>query len=216
MNWVVLKNPGAEAFARMLGRPDYPVILSMAGSVPHEFGEMAGMFGDVAGFELSMSCPNADGIGECVGNDPALTAQAVECAKRVTDLPAFAKVGYQMEHAVGAAVGAGADVITATNTVPGVRAGADPPAVRRGGLSGTLLLPMGLGVVRHIVREYGVPVTGCGGVATWDAACYMAMGASAVQVGTAAMRDPSVLGRIASNLAAGVLKRGGVSGPAIR
>ena len=204
MNWAGLRNPGAEAFARMLGRPDYPVIVSLAGSMPHEFGEMVGMFDGVAGFELNVSCPNVAGMGDHVGGDPALTAQAVRAAKRATDLPVFVKVGYQMYRAVGAAVDAGADGITAINTIPGVHVGADPPTIHRGGLSGPPLLPIGLGVVRDIVRGCGVPVMGCGGVATWrDAAGYMAMGASAVQVGTAAMRDPSVLGRIAAGLAAG-------------
>lgn len=82
--------------------------------------------------------------------------------------------------------------------------GADPPAVRRGGLSGPPLLPICLGVVHHIIRECKVPVMRCEGVTTRrDAAGYMSVGASAVRAGTAVVRDPPVLGRTAAGLAAG-------------
>ena len=202
-NWVGLRNPGAEAFARMLGRPDYPVIVSLAGSIPYEFGEMVGMFGGVAGFEINVSCPNVDGMGDYVGNDPTLTAQVVKAVKDATDLPVFVKVSYQMHHTVRTIKDAGADGITAINTMPGmdIDIEADPPSTRKCGLSGPLLRPIGLRVVRDLIQEYKVPVMGCGGISTpEDAADYLRMGASAVQVGTAAMHDVAVLGRIASGL----------------
>lgn len=204
LNWVGLVNPGAEAFAERLGRPDYPVIVSLAGSMPSDFETMVGMFDGVAAFELNLSCPNVSGMGDYIGNDPTLTAQVVERAKRSTDLPVFVKVSSTMDAAVSAAIRAGADGITAINTIPAMHVDieAEPPQVQKGGLSGPHLLPIGLGMVRHIVERYGVPVMGCGGVSTWqDAAAYLNIGASAVQVGTAAMKDVTVLGQIAAGLA---------------
>lgn len=203
MNWVGLRNPGAEEFAKRLGRPDHPVIVSLAGSIPSEFEIMVGMFRGVIGFELNMSCPNVAGMGDYIGNDPTLTTQAVKAAKHATDLPVFVKVGSMMDAAVRAAIEAGADGITAINTIPGIDVNmrTEPPQIRKGGLSGPCLLPIGLGMVRHIVSRYKVPVMGCGGVSTWqDAAAYLDAGASAIQVGTAAMNDPSVLGHIADGL----------------
>ena len=130
---------------------------------------------------------------------PRAHGAGVAAAKRATDLPIFVKVGYGMDAAVGAAVSAGADGITAVNTVPGLDAG---PPVRSGGLSGPPLLPMALWMVRRIASKYDVPVIGCGGVSTWrDAARHMDAGAAAVQVGTAAMNGLHVLGDVASGLA---------------
>lgn len=214
LNWVGLKNPGAKEFADMLGRPDYPVIVSLTGSIPSDFGRMVGMFDGVVGFELNISCPNVAGMGDYIGHDPVLTTQVVEAAKRATDLPVFVKVSNTMDAAVQAAIDAGADGITAINTVPGMHVDikAEPPLVRKGGLSGHHLLPIALGMVKHIVSRYKVPVMGCGGVSTWqDAAAYLEAGAAAVQIGTAAMNDMSVLERIASRLA-GREKVGQVAG----
>lgn len=202
LNWVGLANPGAAEFARMLGRPDYPVIVSLAGDSPVDFGAMAGMFDGAAGFEINVSCPNAAGVCE-VGSDPELTAGAVRAVRQSTGLPVFVKVGYGMFGAVGAAIGAGADGITAINTLHGIGMCAENRnSARLGGLSGPGLLPVGLRMVRHISAKYGIPVMGCGGVFTArDAADYIMVGAAAVQVGTAVMRDVSVLGRVAAGLA---------------
>ncbi len=204
MNWVGLKNPGAAAFVKILGRPDYPVIVSLAGSMPSEFVEMVRMFnGVVAGFELNISCPNVGGLGDRIGNDPTLTASVVKAVKEATDLPVFVKVGFQMSDAAQAAIIAGADGLTAINTIPGMGTDIDanPPTFRKGGLSGPRLLPIALRAVQEMVETCSVPVIGCGGISTWrDAADYMEMGAAAVQVGTAAMLDLSILGQIVSGL----------------
>lgn len=202
MNWVGLVNPGAEVFAKRLGKPDHPVIVSLAGSMPSDFETMAGMFEGVAGFELNLSCPNVAGMGDYIGNDPTLTAQVVKHTKRASDVPVFVKVGPMMAAAVRAAIHAGADGITAINTIPGMYTDIESQSVRTGGLSGPHLLPVGLGMVKYIASRYKVPVMGCGGISTaQDAAAYLEVGASAVQVGTAAMKDITVLGRIATALA---------------
>ena len=218
LNRVGLRNPGAEAFADTLGTPDYPVIVSLAGSIPSDFAEMVCMFDGVIGFELNVSCPNVDGMGDRIGNDPTLTAQVVTAVKVSTDLPIFVKIGPQMYHTAGAAIDAGADGITAINTMPGMYTDtqADVPVARRGGLSGPHLLPIGLKVVRDLVREYNVPVMGCGGISTWeDAADYLSVGAFAVQIGTAAMQNPSILGGIASMLGAPKLRYGLIPGTSL-
>ena len=203
MNWVGLRNPGADRFAQMLGRPDYPVIVSLAGSIPSDFGYMAGMFRGVAGFELNVSCPNVAGMGNYIGSDPVLTADVVRAVKQATKLPIFVKLGHGMFDAAGAAKKAGADGITAINTIPGmyIDTETEPPSIQEGGISGPAIKGFALRFVRDVVRTYGIPVIGCGGVSTSrDVLEYMAAGASAVQVGTAAMRDMSVLGRIAKGL----------------
>ena len=62
---------------------------------------------------------------------------------------------------------------------------------RFGGYSGPGVLPIALAKVDQIVQQAGVPVVGVGGIAGRDDALkFFALGAVAVQVGTAQMRDP--------------------------
>ena len=204
LNSVGLRNPGAERFASMLGSPDYPVIVSLAGSMPDEFTEMARLFGAAAAFELNASCPNAEGYD--MGQDPRLTGDVVSAVKSCTDLPVFVKVGVNMEGAVKAAVDAGADGITAINTIPAMHM--DPATGRptfrnrRCGLSGPPIRPIALNEVYRVAHTHGVPVMGCGGVGSGaDALSFIQAGAWAVQVGSAAMMNGvDMLGRIATDL----------------
>ena len=101
---------------------------------------------------------------------------------------------------------AGADAITAVNTLPAMLIDADTgrPALtnRTGGLSGAALKPVALRCVYDISRAVRIPVIGVGGVATArDAAEMLMAGATAVGVGTAIdSHGPRVLGRIALDL----------------
>lgn len=208
INSVGLRNPGVEAFASKIGHPDYPVIVSLAGSIPEDFEIMVEVFDEaVAGFELNLSCPNAHGMGDYLGRDSTLTKKVVQKAKGATDLPVFVKVAIGMDESVSEAIEAGADGITAINSVRAV--GVNPDTGKPyfdddmgGGLSGPPIKHIALREVRKFASMYGdIPIMGCGGIVTaQDAADFMTLGASAVQVGSAAMDDPSVLGRIAAGL----------------
>ena len=205
LNAIGLENPGAKEFARILGRPDYPVIVSLAGSNPSDFKYMIGLFDHAVGFELNLSCPNVDGLGDDVGDDSDLTSRVIKAAKSAANVPVFVKIGHHMAESAKAAVLAGADGITAINTVPAtaVDHNTREPVFgpRAGGLSGPPIKPIALRTVHDIVNRHSVPVIGCGGISTWrDAAEFMMVGAVAVQVGSAAMDDLNVLGRIADGL----------------
>ena len=207
INSVGLRNPGVAAFASKLGRPDYPVIVSLAGSIPDDFEPMVEMFDEaVAGFELNLSCPNVHSMGDDVGRDSSLTRQVVQKTKGATDLPVFVKVGIDMDESVNEAISAGADGITAINTVRAVGVNPDTGKSffgddRGGGLSGPPIKHIALREVYRFASMHDVPIMGCGGISTWrDAADFMTLGASAVQVGSAAMDDPSILGQIATGL----------------
>ena len=111
-----------------------------------------------------------------------------------------------MMEAVGAAVNEGVDGVVAINSIPATEI--DPktklPMFGRnaGGLSGPPIKPIGLRAVHDLSARFNVPIIGCGGITTWhDAADYMAVGATTVQVGSAAMdNDMDVLGRIRDGL----------------
>ena len=129
----------------------------------------------------------------------SLLASAV---KGRVDVPVLVRAGINMRGAVRAAV----DGVTAINTVPAMKMDVDTgkPLFKNGrcGLSGTPIRPIALNEVYHIAAGYGTPVIGCGGVSSGeDALAFMQAGAWAVQVGSAAMDEPAILGRIADGLA---------------
>ena len=201
LNSAGLANPGASEFADQLGRPDFPVIVSLAGEDPIDFGWMVGLFKHVVGFELSLSCPNVRGMGDELGDDPNLVAMIVRETKSATTKPVFVKIAHHMITSAIAATRAGADGVTAINTIRAALADRAAGATFYGGLSGP---PVREVVIRtiHDVSQRGITVMGCGGVSTWeDAADLIVAGASIIQVGSIAMDDPAIPADIASGLA---------------
>jgi dihydroorotate dehydrogenase (NAD+) catalytic subunit len=103
---------------------------------------------------------------------------------------------------------AGADAISAVNTIPGLLFGGDGGArlgQGAGGVSGPILLPVGvLAVSRVLERTGGIPVIGVGGVrSAADVRQYLRAGASLVAIGTGALADPRLPERIVRDLEQG-------------
>jgi len=100
----------------------------------------------------------------------------------------------------------GADAITAVNTLKGIAVDVDfrRPILTNvtGGLSGPALKPVALRCVWEIHKAVEIPVVGCGGISQWrDAVEYLLCGASAVEIGTAAMKeDLDVYGKVANGI----------------
>ena len=66
-----------------------------------------------------------------------------------------------------------------------------------GGLSGPALKPVALAAVHTCREACALPLVGVGGIASgWDALEFLAAGASAVQVGSAAFREPLLARRV--------------------
>ena len=73
LNAMGLPNPSKEFVEGLVPLAKKPVIASIFGGNPGEFAEVAGWFsGKVAGIELNLSCPHAEGYGAAIGSDPAL------------------------------------------------------------------------------------------------------------------------------------------------
>lgn len=183
--------------------PTRPIIASiMGGNDPGEWQAIVHRFETwVDAYELNVSCPNfAEGKGAQLGQDPNSLAKVVGWVKDATELPVIAKLTPNVTDIVSlarVAKEAGADAITATNTLSGL-AGIDLetfsplPSVDNigiyGGYSGPGLKPVSLRCVASIAQAVDVPLIGCGGIVTWqDAAEYVAVGASLVQICTSAM-----------------------------
>ena len=214
LNSIGLTNPGIEAamsdLAPQWAAMDANIVMSMAAESPEQWEEMAAFTRKVAGFsaiELNLSCPNvADGA--MFSHRPMLTEAAVAGVRRQTDMPLWAKLSPNVPditEIAHAAVSAGADALTISNTMPALHIDVDTGKAALGagygGLSGPALRPIAMALVHRVAQTVDVPIIGVGGVMTGrHAAEYLLAGASAVQVGSANLADLSAPFRILAEL----------------
>lgn len=200
LNAIGLPNPGAQDFAeeiRELKKDGLgvPIIASVFGFSPDEFAEAASILekAGVDAFELNVSCPHVKKTGSEIGQSPKLISEVIEKVKKIVDEPVIVKLTPNVADIVEVAeagVKAGADAITAINTVRAMAIDVETAspilANKIGGLSGSAIKPIAARCVYEIYEAVNVPIIGCGGIADWrDAVEFMLAGASAVQIGTA-------------------------------
>jgi len=197
LNAMGLPNPGAEYFLKKFSGTDFPVIASFFGSNFEDFVKVAKILTEagVSALELNCSCPNVIEEMGMLAADSRNVGQVTAAVKQATSLPVFVKLSPSVTDIVKvakAAQEAGADAITATNTLRAIAINAElkTPILANvtGGLSGSALKPISLRCVWEIYENVEIPIIGCGGVENWrDAVEYFLAGASALQVGTAFM-----------------------------
>ena len=156
--------------------------------------------------ELNFSCPQMDSheMGSDVGQNPELVAHYTKICVENTHLPVVAKmtpnIGH-MEIPAEAAVKAGAKGIAAINTIKAItnidlESMTAMPAINGkssiSGYSGAAVKPIALRFITQM-KQYeplkDVPITGMGGIETWqDALEFLLVGASNLQVTTAVMQ----------------------------
>ena len=208
LNAMGLPNPSKEFVDEITPLVKKPVIASIFGGDPEEFAEVAGWFsGKVAGFELNLSCPHAEGYGSAIGSDPGLVKACTMAVSR-TGIPTWVKLTPNVTDitAIGkAAESGGASAIVAINTVKAMRisTGMRRPVLgnRFGGLSGRAIFPIAVRCVYQLYDAVKIPVIGCGGISTADNVIEMMMaGACAVEIGSAVIGDVKVFETIARDL----------------
>jgi dihydroorotate dehydrogenase (NAD+) catalytic subunit len=223
LNSIGLQNPGVDAviekYARTWATWRAPVLVNVAGESVHDYVEVArrldGVPG-VAGIELNISCPNVGAGGLQFAIDAGAAAEVTAAVRRVTDLPLLVKLSpnvADIRPIARAIADAGADALTAINTLSGIALSPrrDRPLLGNiyGGLSGPAIKPVALRVVYEAVQAVKIPVIAIGGVSELnDVLDFLAVGAVAVQVGTAIFADPTVPVRLADELAATCADRG--------
>jgi len=166
-----------------------------------------------AGYELNLSCPNTAKGGIEFGSEPDSVARIVGSVRRVTKRPIFAKLSPVLPDVATmaeAARDAGADGVSLVNTMPGYLYNGEKPRVGQGngGISGPALRPVGMLAVRRVAeRTHGeLPIIGVGGISTAEHVReYLRSGASLVAIGTAALADPRLPGRIIEELESDVI-----------
>ena len=219
LNSVGLANPGldrvrADALPWLVARlTRAKILVNVVGFREEEYAAVIGGLestAGIAGYELNLSCPNTSAGGVEFGADPDTVRRVVRSCRAVTRRALIAKLSPALPDPAAiaeAAVDAGADGITAINTLPGYLAAARTPRLGNGngGVSGPALLPIGVQAVRRIrERLPDTPVIGVGGVrSAADVRQYLDAGASLVAIGTAQLADPRLPERIIRELEEG-------------
>jgi dihydroorotate dehydrogenase (NAD+) catalytic subunit len=223
LNSIGLQNPGVDAviekYAGTWSGWRVPVIVNVAGESIADYTEVArrldGVPG-VAGIELNISCPNVGAGGIQFAIDREAAGAVTAAVRRVTELPLLVKLSPNVADVRPIArsiADAGADALTAINTLSGiaVATGRSRPLLGNvyGGLSGPAIKPVALRVVYEVCQVVDIPVVAIGGVTELaDVLDYLAVGAVAVQVGTAIFADPTLPVRLVDELAAECRGRG--------
>src|SRR5262249_4776978 len=162
----------------------------------------------VAGMELNICCPKVGRGGLQFAIDAGAAGEVTAAVRRATDLPLLVKLSPNVADVrpiARAIADAGADALTAINTLSGI---AVAPARAKpllgnvyGGLSGPAIKPVALPIVYEVSQVVDIPVVAIGGVTELAGVLdYLAVGAVAVQVGTAISADPTLPARLVGEL----------------
>ena len=184
-------------------KKDYPtkvVVASIMGQTEEEWMKLARMAEEAGcdAVELNFSCPQMkhEGMGSDVGQSPELVRKYTACVKQSVKIPVIPKMTPNITHIAepaAACVEAGADAISAINTIKSVTMTFDSEVSGQrtiSGYSGRAVRPIAL---RHILELSQMPkkteLSGIGGIETWrDALEFIQLGCSNVQVCTAVMQ----------------------------
>lgn len=234
VNAMGLPNPGVEEevpllreAARRLSAHDVALIASISADTVDDFGRAAAIVSEAgpALIELNISCPNVESSGAMFASSAGATAAVTRAVKASTSIPCLVKLSPHVPDIAAiarAATEAGADGITAINTMPGMlidaESGAAVLANVTGGVSGAALKPIALRCVFDVARAVPIPVIGTGGVLTgMDAVEMISAGATGVGIGSAIVyRGEQALTLILEELRAWMMGHGIGSLDAIR
>jgi dihydroorotate dehydrogenase (NAD+) catalytic subunit len=223
VNALGLPNPGIEEFVSEIRHAKQvltvPFVVSMYGYSAEEYAEVAEKAASAGAdaVELNVSCPHVKETGSEIGQNPQILTSVVRKVKGAVKVPVFVKLSPNVTDIVEigkAAAKAGADALTATNTVRAIAIDVETkmPILSNtgGGLSGPAVKPIAVRCVYDLYEAVEVPIVGCGGVTNWqDAIEYILAGATAVQVGTAiATEGPSVFGAISHGISSYLKRKG--------
>ena len=180
--------------------PTKVVIASIMGQNEEEWIKLAKMAEEAGcdAIELNFSCPQMkyEGMGSDVGQSPELVKAYTACVKNAVKIPVISKMTPNITHIAEPAVAcveAGADAISAINTIKSVTMDVDAEVAGQrtvSGYSGRAVRPIAL---RHVLELAQMPkkteLSGIGGIETWrDALEFIQLGCNNVQVCTAVMQ----------------------------
>lgn len=187
--------------------PDRVIVASLIVDTRERWHEFVRRSEDAGadGVELNFGCPHGmceRGMGSAVGQQPAVTEKIVSWVMEVARIPVIVKLTpniTDITQAARAARRGGANAVSMINTINSItqvnldRLVPEPEVgglSTHGGYCGPAVKPIALNMVQSCAAdpEVGLPISGIGGIANWrDAAEFIALGATGIQVCTAIM-----------------------------
>jgi dihydropyrimidine dehydrogenase (NAD+) subunit PreA len=187
--------------------PNHAVIVSLMVETREQWRDIIKRSVDAGadGLELNFGCPHGmceRGMGSAVGQEPKVNEEITSWAVEFSSVPVLVKltpnVADILPHGIAAKKGGaqGVSLINTIKSIIGVDIDRMVPMPRvagqstNGGYCGAAVKPIALHMVAALARspEFGLPISGIGGVSTWrDAVEFLLLGSSSVQVCTEVM-----------------------------
>ncbi len=187
--------------------PRHAMVVSLMVESKSEWREIIRRAEDAGadGLEMNFGCPHGmceRGMGSSVGQEPAILQEITSWVTDFANTPVLIKLTPNVTDILDpglAAVNGGANGLSLINTIKSIiGVNLDTlvplPSVRdkstNGGYCGPAVKPIALHMVAALARDkrINVPISGIGGIGNWrDAAEFIALGATSVQVCTAVM-----------------------------
>lgn len=221
LNSIGLENVGLAKFRSEkvpgLAALGATIVASIGGDTAHHLERLLVALADepaIAAFEINFSCPNVAKGGARYWTVPRRLSTTMRRLRALTVKPLIAKLSpdvTSIAELARACEAGGADALTATNTFVGMAVdlatGRSKLNRATGGLSGPAVKPLALARCHECVQAVRIPVIGSGGIVSGrDVLEFLAVGAAAVQVGTASFLRPraalDVLGELRAFLGA--------------
>jgi dihydroorotate dehydrogenase (NAD+) catalytic subunit len=206
INSIGLQNEGLEKFVSeklpKMAEIGCPIIANIAGFDVSDFQRMTEVLdarAEVAGFEVNISCPNVKKGGVQFGIDPRAAAEVTRVIRAATSKAVIVKLTPNVTDIteIAKAVEAeGADAVSLINTLSAIAVDVESRKPKLGnlfgGLSGPCVKPVALRMVYLTWKAVKIPIVGLGGIRNaTDALEFLICGASAVEVGTGVLLQPT-------------------------
>lgn len=216
INRIGLENVGVEEFIDkkipVLEKMNVNYIVNIAGNTIEQYSEVAKKLGEagVLALEVNVSCPNVKCGCLEFGTDPSALYDLIKAVR--VSFKGFLVVKLtpnvaDIESLAIAAKNAGADCISAINTLKGLGVelkfinGKFHKTLTQGGLSGKCIKPVALSFVKRIREAVDLPIIGLGGISCLqDILEFISVGADAIQIGTHNFTEPDICERLVGEL----------------
>ena len=206
MNAVGLQNPGIDTFLErdlpFLKGYDTKIIVNVCGKSEDDYVDVVEKLADSPAdlLEINVSCPNVKEGGIAFGQNPDALFEITKKVKKAAKQPIIMKLSpnvTDITEMARAAEAGGADALSLINTLTGMKIDIYKRrfavANKTGGVSGPAIRPIAVRMVYQVAKAVKLPIIGMGGIASAeDAIEFIMAGATAVSVGTANFRNPSV------------------------
>lgn len=224
INSIGLENVGIERFISekipVLNAKNINYVMNLAGASEAEYVELAKLSeqNGIKAIELNVSCPNVKSGCLEFGTDAKTLGELVKSVRNEYGGCLIVKLTPNVTRIEDIAIAAqenGADAVSAINTLKGLgmklsfRNGKFFREQVVGGFSGVAVKPVALGVVNRLKQVLDIPIIGLGGIASMqDVLEFFAVGAEAVQIGTANFTYPNISEKIIDDLEIFMMQNG--------